>query len=104
MGLLAGDPLGSAPQEVFLGDHFQDGADVLGHATVHEDERVLELLTGIGRDGAVIEDLVGGHESAAGDAKFRVAFRGEGALDEFHAGPDAAGVLPAAAGAADPLA
>ena len=104
MGLLAGDPLGTAAQEVFLGDHFQDGADVLRHATVDEDERVLEFLAGVSGDVGVVEHLVGGHEAAAGDAEFRVAFLGEGALDEFHAGPDAAGILPAAARAADPLA
>ena len=30
-------PFSLGAEKVFLGDHFQDGANVLGHATVHED-------------------------------------------------------------------
>src|SRR5439155_9488025 len=43
-------------------------------------------------------------EPSAADAQLRVAVAGEHAGDKFHAGPDAARVLPAAAGAAEPLA
>ena len=44
------------------------------------------------------------HEPAAADAALRVGFAGEDAGDEFHSGPDAARILPAAAGAAQPFA
>ncbi len=44
-----------------------------------------------------------GHESAFGDAVFGVGFGGEFAFDQFDAGPDAAGVLPASAGSSDPF-
>jgi hypothetical protein len=41
-------------QQIFLGHHFQDGADVLRHAAMDEDEAVLEMLAGfrgiIGRE------------------------------------------------------
>ena len=50
------------------------------------------------------ENVVAGQQAAAADAVFRVVAAGEFALDELHARPDAAGVLPAAAGAAQPLA
>ena len=44
------------------------------------------------------------HEPAAADAKFGVALGGEHAFDQFHARPDAAGILPAAARTAEPFA
>ena len=50
------------------------------------------------------EDGVPGQQSAAADAELRVAVGGERPLDQLDPRPDAAGVLPAAAGAAEPLA
>ena len=44
------------------------------------------------------------HEPAAADAEFGIAFGGEHAFDQFHARPDAAGILPAAARTAEPFA
>ena len=43
-------------------------------------------------------------QAPAADAEFRIAFLREHALDQFDAGPNAAGILPAATGAAEPLA
>ena len=43
-------------------------------------------------------------QPAAADAELRVALCATHALDQLDAGPDAAGILPAAAGAAEPLA
>ncbi len=43
-------------------------------------------------------------QASAADAELGVAFLCADALDELHAGPDAAGILPSAAGAAEPLA
>ena len=36
--LAAGVPFWSGAEQVFLGDHFQDGSDILGHAAVDEHE------------------------------------------------------------------
>jgi hypothetical protein len=43
-------------------------------------------------------------QTTAADAEFRIAFRASDALDQFHPRPDAAGILPAAARAAQPFA
>ena len=49
--------------------------------------------------------MVCGHKSPAADAEFGIAFlRRRRALNELHARPDAAGILPAAAGTAEPFA
>src|ERR1039458_2716980 len=40
---LARFPFRVAAQQVFLGDHFKDGPDILRHAAVDEDEAVLEI-------------------------------------------------------------
>ena len=45
-----------------------------------------------------------GQQAAAADAEFGIAFAGRHAVNQLDAGPDAAGILPAAAGAAEPLA
>ena len=50
VGLLPGGPFRLAAQQVFLGDHFQDGPDVLGHAAVDEHERVLQFAARLRRD------------------------------------------------------
>ena len=43
------------------------------------------------------------HESAFADARFRVFLRSRHAADEFDARPDAAGILPTAAGTTQPF-
>lgn len=43
-GFFAALPFGGGAEEVFFGDHLEDGADVLSHAAVDEDEGVLEGL------------------------------------------------------------
>src|SRR5262249_50615577 len=57
----------------------------------------------VGRAVFIAEDAVIGEKAAAGDAELGVGLGGEGAGDELHRGPDAAGVLPAATGAAEPF-
>ena len=104
MGFLACGPFGLAAQQVFLGDHLEDGADILRHAAVDEDQRVLELLPRGGGGVVVVEDAVGRHQAAAADTEFGVAFAGDRAGDQLHTRPDAAGVLPTTAGASDPFA
>ncbi len=105
VGLLAGDPFRLAAQQIFLGDHLEDGADVLRHAAVDEHERILELLPGVGGHVVVRRERV-----CVGIRRPRVMpCSGSPSpatvpCDQLDAGPDAAGVLPAAAGAADPLA
>ena len=57
-----------------------------------------------GEASSCVQNAVLRHESAAADAGFGIAFRGRHAFDQLDAGPDAAGILPAAAGAAEPFA
>ena len=52
----------------------------------------------------LIENAVIRQQPPAARAKFRIALAGDGAGDQFHAGPNAAAVLPAAARAAEPFA
>ena len=47
---------------------------------------------------------MGRQQPAAADAELRIAVAGQHALDQLHPRPDAAGVLPPAARAADPFA
>ena len=100
---LAGAPLRLGPEQVFFGDHFEDGADVLGHAAVNEHEARLQIAAGFGRNIAVAEDAVLRHESAPADAPLRIAVASEHSGNQFHSRPDAARVLPAAAGTAEPF-
>ena len=67
-------------------------------------QRFLEFLAGGRWRVVMVEDAMARHQAAAADAKFRVIFLSERAFDELHARPHAAGILPAAAGAAEPLA
>ena len=41
-------PFGFRAQQVLLGDHFEDGTDVLRHAAVHQHEALLQFLAGFG--------------------------------------------------------
>ena len=43
-GLLAALPFGFRAEQVLLGDHLQDGADVLGHAAVDQHEALLQAF------------------------------------------------------------
>ena len=45
-------------EQVLLGDHLQDRADVLGHAAVDQHEAVFELLAGVRRHAVRAEDRV----------------------------------------------
>jgi len=44
------------------------------------------------------------HETSPADAELRVTFRGGDPFDQFDPRPDTAGILPAAAGSAEPFA
>ena len=57
-----------------------------------------------GGDLVAVEDLVARQQAAAADAELGIALGRAHALDQLDAGPDAAGILPAAAGAAEPFA
>ena len=70
---------------------------------MYENERILQRLARGDRDFVFAEDMMLRHEPPTRDALLGIALGGEAALDELDAGPDPAGILPAAAGAADPL-
>ncbi len=103
-GFQASQPLGLGAEEVFFGHHLQDRAHVLGHAAVDQHQALLEQLAGGWGHVVCAEDRVIGEQAAPGDAHFGVVCAGLHAQDQLHAGPDAARVLPAAAGAAQPFA
>ena len=46
-GLLPAIPFGFGAQQILFGDHLQDGADVLRHAAVDQDQAVLQRLAGL---------------------------------------------------------
>ncbi len=56
------------------------------------------------RNFVAVEDRDARQQAAAADAEFRIALAGGDAFDQLDARPDAAGILPAAAGAAEPFA
>ena len=103
-GAAARGEFGCAAEEVFLGGHLEDRTDVLGHAAVDEHEGVREFLAGGRGDAVNAEEGVAREETTAADAVFGIAVHGGRAFDEFDPGPESAGVLPPAAGAAEPLA
>ena len=88
----------------YFRDHLQNRADVLRHAAVPEHERILQFLPCRGGDAIAAEQRVARQESAAADAILGIAGLRGGALDELDTRPEAAGVLPAAAGTAEPFA
>ena len=102
--LLPGLPLGGVAQQVLFGHHLQHRADVLGHAAVHEDQAVLQLLPGGPGDRFFTKDGVARQQTSPADAPLRVALGRGLSLDDLDARPDPAGVLPAAARSAEPFA
>ncbi len=72
-GLLPSGPLGFGAQQVLLGDHFEDGADVLRHAAVDQHQALLQAVARGLRDFVEREDVVVGEEAAAADAVFGIA-------------------------------
>ena len=102
--LLPGGPLPLLAEQVLLGHHLQDRADVLGHPAVDEHQAVFEPSAGVGGNAVRAEDGVPRQQPAAADAELRVALGGERPLDQLDPRPHAAGVLPPAAGPAEPLA
>ena len=102
--ILSPGPFRRQTEEILLRDHFQDGPDVLGHTAVHDDEGILEgAARGFGNLIAAV-DVVRGHQPTTGNSELRIILAGGRAGDELDAWPDAAGILPTAAGAAEPLA
>ena len=95
---------GFGAQQVFLGHHLEDRSDVLRHAAVDEDQAVLQLSRASRRRRRRGQNVVARQQAAPADAVFRIAWPSRDAFDELDARPDAAGILPAAAGAAEPLA
>ena len=67
-------------------------------------EALADQLPRLGRDLLLRVDMMVGQQAAQADAVFRVAGLGRAAFDDFHARPDAAGVLPSAARSAQPFA
>src|SRR5690606_30834042 len=95
-------PLARGTQQVLLRDGLEHRSDVLRHAAVHEHETLLELRREALRQ-TVVQELVHRQEPAAADPELGIALARELAADQLDARPHAAGVLPAAAGAAEPL-
>ncbi len=97
-------PLHLGAQQILLGDHLEDGADVLRHAAVDQHQAVLEALARFGRNLGAGEDVMAREQAAPADAELGIALGCFDALNQFHPRPEAAGILPAAAGAGQPFA
>ena len=97
-------PFALAPQEVLLRHHLEDRPHVLGHPAVDEHEAPLQRGARRGGRVELVEDAVRREQAAAGHAELRVALARQLSLDELHARPQSARVLPASARAAEPLA
>ena len=93
-----------AAQQVLLGHHLEDRPDVLGHAAVHQDQRIQQRLPRRLGHLVAVEDPVARHQAPAADAELRIALARRHPADQLDPRPDAAGILPAAARAAEPLA
>ena len=65
-GSLPRFPFDGAAQQVALGDHLEDRADVGGHSAVDEDQRCLQRLNGGLRDVGPIEPGVPGDQGSPG--------------------------------------
>jgi hypothetical protein len=103
-GLLARVPGRLGAQQVLLGDQLEDRPDVLGHAAVDQDHAAAEALARLRADVVEPQQRVPREQTPMARAELRVARLGHGAFDAFEARPQAAGVLPAAARTAEPLA
>jgi hypothetical protein len=102
--LLARGPFPFQFEQVLLRHHLQDRSDILRHASMHEDEAVLDRLAGRGRHDVLAEEAVTGKQASARHAVFGVSGRRRFAFDQLDAGPDTPAVLPAAARSAEPFA
>ena len=96
-------PFGTGTEEILLCDHFENGSDVLSHPAVNEDEAVLQTFTSDFGNVIVCEKMVPRHQAAARYSVFRVARLRGHTLDQLDPGPNSAGILPAAAAAAEPF-
>ena len=98
-------PFRGGAQQILLGHHLENGADVLRHAAVHEHEaNPASAAAPSSEISSRRKDVMARHEAPAGNAMLRIALARRDALDQLDSRPDAAGILPAAAGAADPFA
>ena len=103
-GFLASAPLALRPHQIFLRDHFQNGADVLGHAAVDEHQALLKLLARFRPHLLGAENLMIRQQASAADAEFRIALLGRNPVNKLNARPYPSGILPAAARASQPFA
>ena len=92
-----------AAEQVFLGDHFQNRPHILRHAAMDENETVLQLLTSLLCDFFGREDVMLRHQTTTTNSELRIISTSHTTLNQFDARPDSAGILPAAAGSANPF-
>ncbi len=102
--VLARDPFRIRAQQISLRHHLQNRPHILRHAAVHQHQALLQTRPRLRADFGVIENAMIRQQPAAADAELRIALGCEHALNQLDARPDAARVLPSAAGTAQPLA
>ena len=66
-------PFGLRAQQIFLGDHLENRADVLRHAAVHQHEALLQSLRVAAEIAIRPENRVARQQAAAADAEFGIA-------------------------------
>jgi len=80
-GLMPRGPLRLAAQQVFLRHHFEDRADILRHATVHEDQGFLQSFARRRRDAVRPEQGMAGQQAAAAEPVLDVVrLRGDSSM------------------------
>ena len=105
MRLLPAAPLGLGAQQVLLGHHLQDRADVLRHAAVDQHQALLQLpRVSAGASSRVRGCVCVGSRRPRLTPNSGSPSPARTPVDQLDPRPDAAGVLPAAARAAEPLA
>src|ERR1035438_4201220 len=86
-GQASAKPLRFTSQQVFLGDHFKNGADILRHATMDQDQAPLKALACLAGNFCVSEYLVIRKEAAAADPELGIAVLCANALNELDTRP-----------------
>mmetsp|Transcript_24904 Transcript_24904/g.59964 ORF Transcript_24904/g.59964 Transcript_24904/m.59964 type:complete len:263 (-) Transcript_24904:1137-1925(-) len=96
-------PLFLLSQEVLFCDHFQYGADILGHAPVHQHQALLhgrqQLLWRL----LPIEQLVSGQQPPPAHAELWISLLALYTLYQLQSRPQASRILPSPAAATQPL-
>ena len=84
---LASFPFSGGAKQIFLGHHFQNRPDILGHPAVDEHQTVLQLFARLIACIAIIQDAVIRQQPSTADPKLRIIFLCGRPFDQLHPRP-----------------